>query len=69
MSGRHALPKPTVDGVLSAVWGLGSLAALGLLGVQIVDASAHAIPVPVSQPDVETFEAQSDRTGLSGEVR
>ncbi len=69
MSGRHALPKPTADGVISAFWALGSVATLGLLGVQIADASAPATPAPISQPGAEPFVTQSDRTGPSGEVR
>ncbi|MET7795947.1 hypothetical protein [Streptomyces decoyicus] len=55
MSGRHALRKQTADGVLSAVWALGSVATLGLLGVLIADAPAHGTPTSVSQPDAETF--------------
>lgn len=57
MSGRHALPKPTVDRALSAAWALGSVATLGLLGVLITDAPAHGAPASVSQPDAEPIES------------
>ncbi len=56
MSGRHALPKQTADGVLSALWALGSVATVGLLGVLIADAPAHGTPASVSHPDAEPFE-------------
>ncbi|WEB41268.1 hypothetical protein MOV08_19615 [Streptomyces yunnanensis] len=69
--------------MLSAVWALGSVATLGLLGMLIADVPTHGTPAPVSQPDAESFEpaafpvgahvnhlvTQPDRTGLGGEGR
>lgn len=75
MSGRHALPHPTVDGVLASAWGLGSTAILALLGVMAADGTADSkeartAHAPASVPDVASEAATAlQDTPLSSGVR
>ncbi len=55
MSGRHVFPRASVDGVLSSLWGVGTVATLALLGVMVADSSAHAVDAPhMTLPDSDS---------------
>ena len=55
VSGRHVLPRTSVDGALASLWGVGTVAALALLGVMVADSSAQAVDAPhMTLPDLDS---------------